>query len=121
MMKIYLDDDSANPLLLRLLGRDGHDVLIPADVGNAGQKDPSHFMYAIQNNRVLLTRNHDDFKLLHELILLVGGHHPGVLVVRSDNDPKRDLPTKKVGRAIRNLQSAGAPIADHLNILNHWR
>ena len=54
-MKIYLDDDSANGLLVRLLTKDGHEVVIPADVGRSGDKDPAHFIFAISTDRVLLT------------------------------------------------------------------
>jgi predicted nuclease of predicted toxin-antitoxin system len=120
-VKIYLDDDSANPLLVRLLIGAGHDVIIPANVGNSGKKDPSHFMYAICNDRVLLTHNQDDFELMHELVLLVRGHHPGIWAVRRDNDPRRDMDARRIVRAIRNLLAAGVPIVDYLHILNHWR
>jgi hypothetical protein len=34
-----------------------------------------------------MTRDHEDFADLHDLVLAVGGHHPGILVVRFDNDP----------------------------------
>src|SRR5262249_23285888 len=37
-MNLYLDDDSADSLLVKLLGRAGHDVLIPADLGAVGKK-----------------------------------------------------------------------------------
>ncbi len=120
-MKIYLDDDSAHPLLVKLLVRDGHDVVIPVNAGLAGRKDPQHFKFAIGDNRVLLTHNHEDFKLLHELVRFVGGHHPGVLVVRRDNDAKRDLRPPGIVRALRKLLAAGIPLADDLIVLNHWR
>ena len=90
-MNLYLDDDSADTLLIRLLETDAHDVQFPAQVGLSGEFDVTHFMHAIRTGRVLLTHNHDDFKRLHELVLLVTGHHPGILVVRRDNDPTRDL------------------------------
>ena len=32
-MRLYVDDDSVDPGLIRLLRRDGHDVQIPADAG----------------------------------------------------------------------------------------
>lgn len=120
-MKSYLDDDSTNDLLVRLLRKEGHDVAIPDDVGNQGKKDPAHFMHAIREGSVLLTHNHDDYQLLHELVRLVGGHHPGVLVVRRDQDIKRDLRPAGIVRAIRKLLAAAAPVADELNVLNHWR
>jgi hypothetical protein len=60
-------------------------------------------------------------KLLHELVLLVGGHHPGVWVVRKDNDRSRDLKPAGIVRAIRNLLAAKVRIPDQFYILNHWR
>jgi len=53
-MHLYLDDDSVRSV----------DILIPADVGIAGQEDATHLMCAIRTGRVLLTHNHDDFALL---------------------------------------------------------
>jgi predicted nuclease of predicted toxin-antitoxin system len=120
-VKIYLDDDSVNPRLVRLLTGAGHDVLIPAGVGLAGKADPVHFMHAIGDGRVLLPHNHEDFELLHRLVLFVSGHHPGVWAVRRDNDPTRDMNPQRIVRAIRRLLAAAVPIADQIYVLNHWR
>ena len=120
-MNLYLDDDSADILLIRLLETDTHDVQFPAQVGLSGEFDVTHFMHAIRMGRVLLTHNHDDFKRLHELVLLVAGHHPGILVVRRDNDPTRDLRPRGIVRALRNLSASGVSIPDQLHIINHWR
>jgi hypothetical protein len=54
-MKLYLDDDSADPLLVKLLTKAGHDVVIPAQVGHMGKKDSQHLMFAIGAGRVLPT------------------------------------------------------------------
>jgi hypothetical protein len=54
-------------------------------------------------------------------VILAGGHHPGVLVVRKDNDPTRDLKLKEIVRAIRKLIVSGIPIADEYHTLNQWR
>ena len=120
-MKLYIDDDSAAALLVRLLQKAGHDVRIPADVANSGATDPAHLRHAIREGRTCLTRNQDDFKDLHHLVLEAQGHHPGILVVCFDNNPKKDLDDAGVVRAIANLLAAGVPIADEFIILNHWR
>lgn len=120
-MKLYLDDDIAQALLVNLLRRDGHDVSVPADFGMAGQKDAAHLRRAVREQAVFLSQNYDDFRLLHELILETQGHHPGILIVRKDNDPTRDMRPPQVVRALRNLISAGVPLADEYVILNHWR
>jgi hypothetical protein len=120
-MNLYLDDDSAKASLVMLLRKGGHQVTIPADAGIAGVSDPRHLIHTVQHQLVLLTRNHDDFEDLHLLVQITGGNHPGLLVVRSDNDPRRDMKDRDIARAIANLERAGAPITGEFHVLNHWR
>jgi hypothetical protein len=87
----------------------------------AGEDDPVHLTHAVRDNRVCLSQNHDDFRNLQNLIVAVGGHHPGIFVVRKDNNPKRDLDERAIVRAIAKLAAAGVPIPDQFIILNHWR
>lgn len=87
-MRLYLDDDSADPVLCRLLRRDGHDVQVPADVGLSGRTDQVHFAHAIRDDRAILTRNYRDFEDLHDLVVSATiGRHAGMLVVRFDSNP----------------------------------
>jgi hypothetical protein len=120
-MKIYLDDSIASVLLARLLRNAGHDVRLPIDVGMAGEDDPVHLTHAIGEGRVCMSEDHEDFGKLHHLILRAQGHHPGIWVVRRDNDPKRDLKPGGVVRAIAKLLASGVPIMDSYHILNQWR
>lgn len=120
-MKIYLDDDAAQPLLARLLRQAGHDVQLPADANMRGSRDPVHFTHAIRQQAVLLSRNDRDFRRLHELVITANGHHPGLFVVRFDNDAPRDLTPRGVVNAIAKLIASGMPIPDDLHVLNHWR
>ncbi len=120
-MRLYLDDDLASPLLAKLLRAAGHDVQLPADVAMAGKDDAVHLAHAVRQQRVFLSRNYSDFQNLHDLVVAVQGHHPGILVVRRDNDPRRNLTRADIIRAIAKLVAAGSPIADQYIILNHWR
>lgn len=120
-MRLYLDDDTACPLLARLLRQAGHDVQLPSEVGMAGRKDPVHLAHAVRADRVLLTRNHGDFKDLHELAQALRGHHPGILVIRNDNDRKRDLKPGGVVRALGKLLASGLSLPDSCFVLNQWR
>jgi hypothetical protein len=120
-MLLYLDDDSVRTVLIRRLTADGHDLLTPTEAGIAGEEDAEHLMCAIRTQRALLTHNYDDFKRLHDLVLLAGGHHPGILIVRRDNDPTRDMSPGGVVRAIRNMIASDVAVSDSLHILNHWR
>ena len=120
-MMLYLDDDSVMPRLVRLLRQAGHDVALPADLNTAGADDPIHLRYAIRDRRLLLSHNYDDFLLLHELVLESQGHHAGILVVRRENNPQRDMKPPHIVRAITNLIAAAAPVEDQYTVLNHWR
>jgi hypothetical protein len=53
--------------------------------------------------------------------VIAQGHHPGIFVVRKDNNPKRDLNDAGIVRAIHKLLAAGVPIADQFHIPNQWR
>jgi hypothetical protein len=90
-------------------------------MGISGEDDAVHFTCAIRDQRILLSGNHDDFENLHDLVLVAGGHHPGILIVRRDNDPSRDLTPRGIVRALRNLEATGISLADSFYTLNHWR
>jgi hypothetical protein len=59
-VRLYVDDDSVDPSLIRLLHPDGHNVQIPADAGLSGSSDQVHFAHAIRERRAVLTRNAAD-------------------------------------------------------------
>jgi hypothetical protein len=96
-------------------------VQIPSDVGLRGRRDSTHLRHAVGEQRVVLSQNYKDFEELHELIMDTQGHHPGILVVRRDNNPKRDLDERGIVRALGKLIAAGFPMADEYQVLNHWR
>jgi predicted nuclease of predicted toxin-antitoxin system len=120
-MRLYLDDDLASSLLAKLLRKERHDVLLPVDVGASGKPDPIHLTHAIREDRVCVSGDHGDYVNLHHLIRTAQGHHPGIFVVRRDNDPKRDLTPPGIVRAIRNLLAANLPFHDEVFVLNQWR
>ncbi len=120
-MKIYLDDDVAAALLARLLRQAGHDVQTPVEAGIAGQHDAAHLTHAIQSQRVLISGNHDDFEVLHHLVIASSGHHSGILIVRRDNDLRRDLSPRGIVVAVGKLERAVSDLTDCFYMLNHWR
>jgi hypothetical protein len=84
-----------------------------------GQDDSVQLTHAVREDRVFLTGNQDDFRNLQNLAMALRGHHPGILVVFKENNPKRDLTQRGVVRAIGKLLAAGVPTADQPIILNH--
>ena len=121
-MRLYIDDDSVDPGLIRLLRRDRHDVQIPTDVGLSGSSDQVHLAHAIRDRRAILTRNYKDFQALHDLVVsAASGHHCGILVVLFDNNPRNTMSLGDIARAVRNLENAGVPLADSYHELNPWQ
>jgi hypothetical protein len=108
-------------LLIKLLREAGHDVWVPGENGRTGLRDPLHLVAAIVDSRAVLTLNYDDFKDLHVLLRAASGRHPGLLVIRKDNDSARDLSPPGIVNAIRKLELSGQAIENEYIILNQWR
>jgi len=49
------------------------------------------------------------------------GTHHGILVIRSENDARRDMTDRSIVSAIGKLESAEVPLANQIHVLNHWR
>ena len=120
-MKIYLDDNLTDRTLAALLVKAGHAVVQPAAAGLAGASDPRHLEYSIRQGLAVLTSDRDDFRELHDLVLAAGGAHPGIFVVRYDNDPTRDMKPRHIVAAIATLLRSGAPAVNQFIVLNQWR
>jgi predicted nuclease of predicted toxin-antitoxin system len=120
-MKIYLDEDLASRQLAGVLTGAGHDVEVPVRIGRLGDSDPVQLAHAIRESRIMLTRNSNDFEELHDLILASGGHHPGILVVRRENNPRRDMRPQGIARAIARIEASALVFENNVHIVNHWR
>jgi hypothetical protein len=120
-MKHYLDDDTVKRALIAQLGQARHDVRVPADVGLVGEADPMHLLHAIKDGRILVGYNYDDFEDLHKLVVGSGGSHPGIFVIRRDQDRRRHMSPAQIVRAIAKLDSSGTPVVNAFIILNQWQ
>jgi predicted nuclease of predicted toxin-antitoxin system len=120
-MRLYLDDNILDTKLVRLLTKAGHQVLLPSQLSMTGKSDPRHLAVAIRQFCAFLTRNHDDFLDLHELVIASGGNHFGILAVRYDNDARRDMKSPAIVIAIAKLEAACIPLGNSFHILNQWR
>src|SRR4030095_288289 len=120
-MHLYLDDDTADRRLVALLAHAGHEVVVPANVQLSGAPYMRHLIHAMRQELVLVTRNHDDFLDLHEVVQTAHGTHPGILIIRFHNDPLRDMTPRHIVTAIARLDSAGLLLENQVYILNHWR
>ena len=78
----------------------GHDVVLATDVGLVSVADARVPAWAVAQDRPVLTRDHEDFTALHDLVVAVSGHHPGILVVRFDNDSRHNLTERAIAIAL---------------------
>ncbi len=61
-------------------------------------------------------RSFDD---LHDLVMAAAGHHAGILIVRSDNDPRHNLTDRGIGAAITKPEVSELPTRDRINTLSN--
>ncbi len=119
-LKLYLDDCADSNLLADLLHQAGHTVMRPRNSGLTGRDDDVHLAYAVQHGLVLITKNPQDFRVLHNQ----NPNHPGIFGVYQDNDPSRDMSDAESVAAIGRIEAAvphGYSIAGEFHILNDWR
>jgi hypothetical protein len=76
---------------------------------------------AIARALPVLTRDSEDFADWHDLIMAAGVRHPGILVVRFDNDPRHNLTDRGIAGAISKLDASGVPMVDQIHVPNQWR
>jgi predicted nuclease of predicted toxin-antitoxin system len=120
-VKVLIDENMSSTRLAVRLHSAGHDCVLARNVGLVSVNDARVLAWAVANDRPVLTRDHEDFAALHDLVIAVGGHHTGILVVRFDNDPRHNLTERGIATALRNLEASGVMVADQIHVLNHWR
>lgn len=64
VVRLYVDEN-VDRLLIVLLRAVGFDVVYSRDVFPSGTSDHMHLLTAVQTQRILVTHDRDDFRLLH--------------------------------------------------------
>ncbi|MBD2501485.1 DUF5615 family PIN-like protein [Anabaena azotica FACHB-119] len=113
---MLLDEDSQAKYLVNLLQAAGHDVVTVNAVGLMNRPDSVVLDYARQNQRVLLTRNCDDFHELHQANPI----HSGILAVYQNSDAAKNMSYQIIVKAIANLETAEYILNNRFVILNQW-
>jgi hypothetical protein len=92
MLACYLDEQTSERLG-EALERLGHDVTSANKLKRKGLSDALHLLLAADANRVLISYDIKDFKLLHEAWHFwtqswgVANHHAGILLIHTFNKP----------------------------------
>ena len=77
--KVYLDED-VSEILAGKLQKAGWDVLCVRKAHRRGVADGNQLAFATKTNRVLITRNIEDFLGLHEACLREQTAHAGIII-----------------------------------------
>ena len=115
-LKLFIDEDTQDKLLVKLIRNAGHDVITVNEALLMGQADQLVLDYARANNRILLTYNCDDFEALHNALPL----HPGILAEYLDTNPSKNMSFFAIVKALANLEAANVPLANQFIPLNQW-
>lgn len=114
--RLLIDEDSQSRILVSFLRAAGHDVLTVNEADIAGSPDNKILEYASQNNRVVLTRNCDDFDELHQS----GLTHSGIFAIYEGKDQSKNMSRQSMVRAIQNIEASGIDIENCFIELNKW-
>jgi hypothetical protein len=117
----YLDENVAERLA-SLLNHMGYDAIGTTAAGNKGTSDADQLLFALRNDRVLLTHNAHDFELIHRTLRLWSDHwelpqvrrHAGVLLFPDSGQ----LPTAVAAHEIDRLAEV---TSDFSNQFVMWR
>jgi predicted nuclease of predicted toxin-antitoxin system len=74
-----LCDENFDPAVMLGLRRAGFDVIHIYDVDRQGASDEEQLLFAIQENRAILTKDRVDFEELHRTYMLNGWEHCGIV------------------------------------------
>jgi hypothetical protein len=92
-MKLYADENVPSEVVTAL--RRQHDVAYANEMGRKGRRDVWHLRRAADEERVLLTLDFNDFRLLHRIttalrvVADMEVYHPGILTA-ARNVPSED-------------------------------
>jgi predicted nuclease of predicted toxin-antitoxin system len=115
-LSLLLDEDSQAKILVKFLFEAGHDVMTVNEATISGVPDEQVLDYARQQNRVILTRNCNDFRELHQL----NSVHPGILSVYQEADRSKNMSYQSIVSAIHNLMVVKLELSGQFIILNQW-
>ncbi len=113
---LLVDEDTQAIRLIDMFRIAGHDVQTAQEAGLNGEPDVRVLEYARQEERILLTQNCDDFRVLHHADPV----HPGILAIFNDRDPSKNMTYASIVKAIANLEASGWELSGQLVTLNAW-
>ncbi len=95
MAKLYLDEDCSDKRLKKALVEFGYDVQTTHDANNLGKDDKTQLIYAVSQNRAIVTHNRKDFIRIHKET----PKHSGIIICTQN--PNNQQLAEKIDEKIR--------------------
>ena len=116
-LRLLIDEDSQAKRLVELLRDAGHDVITVREADLMTKPDSLVLNYARQDGRLVLTKNSNDFNMLHR----ADPNHPGILVVYEYFDRSKNMNYETIVKCIANIQESGLSLTNQFISLNSWK
>ena len=114
-MRLLLDEDSQEKALVKILISKGNDVITVNDCGLSGQDDITVFGKAVETQRVILTRNCDDFIEIADS----GARHSGILLHYPNGQVQ--MSHDAIAKSIWNIENTIGDISNQVIAIDHWQ
>jgi predicted nuclease of predicted toxin-antitoxin system len=123
-LSLIVDEDTQANRLVEMLRSQGHDVLTVNEAGISGLPDVVVMETARTQQRVVLTRNCNDFLELHE----ANPEHSGILAIYQNNDFTKSMSYAAIVKAMlrssryanANLEETGLLLKGQFIVLNQY-
>ena len=115
-LRLLVDEDTLAKVLVGQLRQAGHEVLTVHEAGLTGEPDERVLEHARRENRLLLTRNCEEFRARHA----AHPEPPGIGAIYQDHDPSKNMSYAAIVRALANLEASGLELAGQFVVLNAW-
>ena len=93
---LYIDEDASRKSLITSLRNSRIDLITTLEANNRSLSDSEQLIWATKNNRTIYTFNVRDYCRLHNLYMIEGKEHAGIVVAQRQN--------YFVGEQLRGLQ-----------------
>ncbi len=115
-LRLLVDEDTQARRLVEMLRADKHDLLTIGEAGITGIPDSLVMEMARTQQRVLLTRNCNDFLELHQ----ANSDHLGILAIYQDADTAKSMSYAAIVKAIANLENTNLSLVGQFIVLNQY-
>lgn len=99
-VRVYLDESIYRKLLVSLLRQEGYQVCTPAEAGLLGASDDAQLAFAAAHEYMLLTKDTDDFRVLHDEWIRKGRRHSGIILICDERDFRKNMTYHDIVQAI---------------------